>query len=155
MQWQSVEMLLHLAHEGQTRADGVTPYVTHPREVCRRAMLAGMDVEMQQVALLHDTIEDSEGAVTFEVLEANGASRRQIDMLAYLTRGDAESYGEFIDRMVQGIARGDPEARDAARIKLLDIAHNLDDDSSANPPWVKRIRSRYEKARERLETALR
>lgn len=44
-------------HAGQTRKDGVTPYITHPRRVA--AMLDGQPPAVIAVALLHDTLEDT------------------------------------------------------------------------------------------------
>ena len=43
------------AHEGQTRRDGVTPYIEHPKAVARRVHTD----DEKAVAFLHDIIEDT------------------------------------------------------------------------------------------------
>lgn len=45
-------------HEGQTRQDNTTPYITHPIEVATLLRTDGFNWEMQCAAYLHDTIED-------------------------------------------------------------------------------------------------
>ena len=49
------------AHEGQTRKDGETPYVSHVFRVCTvvRHVFGFDDPQMLAAALLHDTIEDT------------------------------------------------------------------------------------------------
>lgn len=49
------------AHHGQTRKDGITPYVSHPFRVCLivRDLFGFDDPRMLITALLHDTIEDT------------------------------------------------------------------------------------------------
>jgi guanosine-3',5'-bis(diphosphate) 3'-pyrophosphohydrolase len=49
------------AHRHQMRKDGQTPYVSHPFRVCLvvRDLFGFADLHMQMVAILHDTIEDT------------------------------------------------------------------------------------------------
>ena len=47
-------------HEGQTRQDNTTPYITHPIEVATLLRMDGFNWEMQCAAYLHDAIEDCE-----------------------------------------------------------------------------------------------
>lgn len=48
------------AHKGQTRKDGVTPYIVHPIEVMRVLQQSGVVDEVTLViALLHDVVEDT------------------------------------------------------------------------------------------------
>jgi guanosine-3',5'-bis(diphosphate) 3'-pyrophosphohydrolase len=54
-------------HDGQTRQDAVsTPYITHPIEVSIILREAGASEKSQVIALLHDTIEDTN--TTYEEL---------------------------------------------------------------------------------------
>lgn len=71
------------AHEGQTRADGVTPYVTHPIAVALNvARLDGVQEEHIAAALLHDVLEDTD--VTEETLRA-ALSDSVVDLVVWLT----------------------------------------------------------------------
>ena len=48
-------------HDGQTRKDGITPYIFHPIDVCNRLRLWGTKVEREWLfgaAVLHDVVED-------------------------------------------------------------------------------------------------
>lgn len=58
----TVAKLAKRYHEGQTRQDKMTPYITHPIEVMALLRADGFDWEMQCAALLHDVIEDCDFA---------------------------------------------------------------------------------------------
>lgn len=47
------------AHSGTTRADGVTPYIEHPRAVAQLVALCGGRFATVAAAWLHDTVEDT------------------------------------------------------------------------------------------------
>ncbi len=48
------------AHRDQFRKDGITPYIVHPIEVMRLLQRCGcVDEVTLQIALLHDTVEDT------------------------------------------------------------------------------------------------
>lgn len=50
-------------HEGQVRADGVTPYITHPAAVAKLVEEKFGSDEMICIAWLHDVIEEAEAKV--------------------------------------------------------------------------------------------
>ena len=52
--------LARRAHAGQTRKDGVTPYIEHPLAVAATLSGYGYDDETVAAGLLHDVIEDTD-----------------------------------------------------------------------------------------------
>jgi len=99
------------AHKDQVDKSGM-PYIYHPIHLAEQ-----MDDEYSTcVALLHDTIEDTD--MTFEKLEEYGFPTDVIDALKLLTHDDSVPYMEYVK-----------EIRDnqiAKRVKLADLLHNSD-----------------------------
>lgn len=102
------------AHAGQFRRDGVTPYILHPAKV---AALMGDDPILEQVAWLHDVLEDTE--MTPEELLKRGVSREAVLTVCDLTH-ETGSYAGYISRVSHN-----PLAR---KVKIADIVANLTDD---------------------------
>ena len=128
------------AHEGQASKDG-RPYILHPLRLADRA--ANDDERM--VALLHDTVEDSD--MTLETLRSEGFPDYIVVAIDHLTRRDGEDYDAFIDRVLQ-----DPLA---SRVKLLDLDDNMNLKRIPHPSQIDLDRvARYEVARARLMDAL-
>lgn len=112
------------AHEGQFRADKVTPYIEHPVKVAELLYDLGIrDEVILSAALLHDTLEDT--ALDYYDLVAELGSREDkisiifaiSDILKLVTKSDdynAESYFEGIKNNIG-----------ATLIKLADRCHNL------------------------------
>ncbi len=98
-------------HRGQVDKAG-NPYILHPL----RVMLRMTSAEARFVAILHDTIEDSEH--TLDDLRALGYSETIIAAVDAITRRDGETYEEFILRL-----KPNPLAR---AVKLADLLDNLD-----------------------------
>ena len=99
------------AHAGQFDKAG-PPYILHPI----RGMLRLPDAPARIVAILHDTVEDTD--VTLDQLRAAGYPAEILSALDAVTRRDTESYEEFVQRSAQ-----DPIGR---RVKLADLADNMD-----------------------------
>ncbi len=99
------------AHAGQFDKAG-QPYILHPI----RVMLRLPDAPARIVAILHDTVEDTD--VTLDQLRAAGYPAEILSALDAVTRRDTESYEEFVQRSAQ-----DPIGR---RVKLADLADNMD-----------------------------
>lgn len=91
---------------------GDHPYILHPL----RLMLKCETEEERIVAVLHDTIEDTE--LTLITLKHKGFSSRIIEAIDCLTRRKNESYDKFIDRVKTNEL--------ATKIKILDIEDNMD-----------------------------
>ncbi len=105
------------------------PYILHPL----RLMLRADGEEARIIALLHDTVEDT--AITLEQLREEGFSETVLTVLDRLTHRPEHSYQEYIERVLTHPL--------AVRIKLLDLADNMD---------VRRLRPQLsDKDRRRLE----
>lgn len=99
------------AHRGTPQKDG-SPYILHPL-----AVMLSLDTEAERmVGVLHDVVEDT--PITLDELRERGYPDDVLAALDCLTRRDDESYEQFIERVLPN-----PLAR---RVKLADIAHNLD-----------------------------
>lgn len=97
-------------HKGQTDKAGQA-YILHPMRV---AMSCANDAE-RIVALLHDTVEDTD--VTPEYLLAEGFPKYIVDAILSVTKRDGEAYDEFIKRCALN-----PIGR---QVKLRDLEDNM------------------------------
>ena len=98
-------------HAGQVDKAG-KPYIFHPLRVCSRCFTD----EEKIVALLHDTIEDTE--ITTEDLLSEGFPKNIVDAVLSVFRGEDESYEDFVKRTSLN-----PLGRD---VKLHDLEDNMD-----------------------------
>lgn len=99
------------SHSGQVDKAGAA-YIFHPIRVSCKCFTD----EEKIVALLHDTIEDSN--VTAEYLLSEGFPRNIVDAILSVTRNEDESYSDFIKR-----CRLNPIGR---QVKLHDLEDNMD-----------------------------
>ena len=99
-----------LKHAGQRDKTGAA-YFQHPMRV---AMKCSTDEE-KMVALLHDTIEDTD--VTAEYLLNEGFPQYIVDGILSVTKREGESYEDFVAR-----AKENPLGR---VVKLHDLEDNL------------------------------
>ena len=88
------------------------PYIFHPIRVSNRCSTDDEKI----VALLHDTIEDTE--VTAEYLLMEGFPRNIVDAILSVTRNEDENYEDFIKR-----SRLNPIGR---QVRLHDLEDNMD-----------------------------
>lgn len=103
-----------LSHEKQLDKGG-NPYILHPLAVMTN--LRTNDQELMAIAVLHDVIED-DAQWTCEKLAEQGMSDRVLEALRCLTHSKEESYEDYIKRISTN--------RDATRVKLEDLTHNMD-----------------------------
>lgn len=97
-------------HKGQVDKVGQA-YILHPMRV---AMACGTDEE-RIVAMLHDTIEDTD--VTPEYLLAEGFPQHIVDAILSVTKREGETYDDFIHRCaLNTIGR---------QVKLRDLEDNM------------------------------
>lgn len=99
------------AHKGQTDKKGAD-YIGHSRRVADRCE----HIEAKIVALLHDTIEDTD--VTPEYLLSEGFPQEILDAVLSVTKCEGEDYFDFCRR-----AGENPIGRE---VKLADLHDNMD-----------------------------
>ena len=88
------------------------PYIFH----CLRVMnsLHTRDEELQQIAMLHDTVED--GIISLEQLRAEGFSERVIRAVDLLTHREGVPYDDYVKALAHN--------EDARIVKLKDLEDN-------------------------------
>jgi len=136
----NIEYALKLAiriHEGQVDKAG-KPYILHPLAVWHRVRFES--VEVQIVAILHDTIEDTtedKGLLYDEILAHFGPTI--LNAVVALSRREDETYAVYVARAAQ-----DPIAR---KVKKADLEENMSPERVASLPEKDRsIVNRYKKA---------
>jgi len=101
-------------HHGQFDKGG-TPYILHPLKVMYK--LKTEDEELMCIALGHDVIEDTDA--TYEDLwKIPGMTQRVIDGIRALTKQPGQTYEEYKAGVFANV--------DAMRVKIRDVAHNMD-----------------------------
>ena len=120
-------------HAGQKDKAGL-PYVEHPRAVAARVE----SEEEKIVALLHDTVEDTDATIE-EIREMFGSTIA--DAVALLTHDDSVPYMEYVAKVKEN-----PIAR---AVKLADLTHNMD--LSRIPHVTERDLQRIEKYKKAYE----
>lgn len=116
-----------LAHAGQFRRDGVTPYITHPEKVA--AFFEEGTLEWE-IAWLHDVLEDTQ--LTSLGLADMGVSDYVRTHVRFLTHKKEVDYFQYIRKVASA-----PVAR---KIKIADIFANLSDSPT------ERQKQKYKKA---------
>ena len=99
------------AHEGQKDKSG-REYIMHPIRVAERCVSAKAKI----VALLHDTIEDTE--VTPDFLRSQGFPEEIMEGILSVTKQEGETYEDFVCR-----AAKNPLGKD---VKQADLEDNMD-----------------------------
>jgi len=107
------EEFVTIAHKGQYRSDGMTPYIEHPRDVVNLLKKIGItDDDVLAAAWLHDVIEDCNVSKHKLKLEFNS---HVSTLVCILTKEGSKT--AYFDR----ISTAPLEAK---LIKLADVAHN-------------------------------
>ena len=126
--------LAYNAHHGQFDKGGV-PYIFHPIHLAE-----SMDDEISTcVALLHDTVEDTD--VTLEQLAAE-FPKEVVDAVALLTHGEDVAYFDYVRAIKQNPI--------AVKVKLADLAHNSDPNRISNQGSAEKRNAKYAAARKIL-----
>lgn len=99
------------AHAGQKDKAG-QDYITHPIRVAERCD----DPRAKIVALLHDTIEDSD--VTADYLRKEGFREEIVEAVLAVTRREGEDYDDYVRRAAQNEL--------SRMVKRADLEDNMD-----------------------------
>ncbi len=99
------------AHCGQKDKSGM-PYILHPLRVMQRCDT----VDEKIVAILHDTIEDTD--ITVEKLLDEGFPSYIVEAIDAVSRKEGESYEDFVRRSSMNEL--------GKRVKINDLLDNLD-----------------------------
>lgn len=127
--------IAYAAHHGQVDKVGI-PYIFHPMHLAEQ-----MDDEISCcVALLHDTVEDTD--LTFEDLEQEFPAA-VLDALRLLTHEKSVDYFDYVRSIKQNPV--------AVKVKLADLAHNSDQSrcvgADVSPERLAQWRKKYAKAK--------
>lgn len=157
------ELLARAVHGGQTDQAG-QPYIEHVERVVSRlkASLCGRGLsggghgydEAIQVAWLHDVLEPDDrpfGALTSDDLLEEGFAAEVVEAVAgYLTRGEDETYAEYI----RSISEESPLT--VLLVKLADLEDNSDTARLVLLPQATAasLSRRYEPAKATIRAAL-
>lgn len=106
------------AHKNQKTKDGL-PYVIHPLTLMTRVD----SVSEKIVAVLHDVVEDT--PISLDDLRAEGFSKDLVEAVELMTHPEDMTYDDYVEKLA-----GNPVAR---RVKLADLAHNMDITRIPNP----------------------
>lgn len=102
------------AHQGQSRRDGVTPYIEHAAAVASRAPKSE---ESKAAAWLHDVLEDTD--VSRQDLIAKGVPESVVAAVEALTKQEGLSYEANVERVgANELAKG---------VKVADMLSDLAD----------------------------
>ncbi|MCA9131619.1 MAG: hypothetical protein KDA45_00620 [Planctomycetales bacterium] len=94
---------------GMTDSDG-EPYVMH----CLRVMMGVQGSQAQQIAVMHDLVEDTE--ITLAELRRRGFAEEVVQAVDLVTHKPQDSYAEYVVRL-----KGNALAR---QVKLSDLQDN-------------------------------
>lgn len=108
-------LLAEVAHFGQFRRDGDTPYSIHCHDVASR--VSGEPPEVVATAWLHDVLEDS--PLTAKDLSDEGIPPVVVEAVQALTKTPGEPYPSYLARV-----KANPIAR---KVKEADMQANLED----------------------------
>lgn len=123
------------AHEGQVRADGVTPYITHPIAIATILHALGETEETVAAAVLHDVIEDC--GIDREYLS------NKFGIKVALIVSEVSFPPGMPDRRKAILAAVPRMGREAIMIKVVDAVVNLNDLPRSG--WDEEKAGRYRK----------
>jgi (p)ppGpp synthase/HD superfamily hydrolase len=107
-----------MAHTGQFRRDGITPYFQHVDGVAR--LVKPQKSEYIATAYLHDVIEDTDYS-SVDLLKV-GFPKMVVNAVLILTKFDHLSYEEYLKKVKENVI--------AKAVKIADMTYNLNDTPS-------------------------
>jgi (p)ppGpp synthase/HD superfamily hydrolase len=117
---EKASLIAFVAHAGQVRKDGGSPYVIHPYMATLILSSYGFEERVLAAALVHDVLEDTQ--VTAEQLEGLlGAD--VVAIVRVLTEDKALPWETRKEQYVEAIRHASPEVK---AVSLADKIHNLE-----------------------------
>lgn len=110
------------AHTGQTRKGKGVPYITHPLTVALILSQAGASEDIVIAGILHDVVEDSDGAVALSDIE-DKFGETVAGLVQHVTEEDKSLPWETRKRIA--LAHIKDMSHDALLLKSADVLHNL------------------------------
>ena len=101
---------------------GGRPYFEHCLEVCRKLGPKASD-KLKQVAILHDYLEDVQGATRDDLLEM-GFAHDVVESIVRLTKVHGKDYKD--PEVYEEYLKGIEDNRMACLVKMCDFRHNSD-----------------------------
>lgn len=105
------------AHQGLTRKDGITPYITHPIRVAELLQKAGASKELICAGYLHDVVEDT--PVSLKEIQAEFGERIAFLVAAH-TEDKSKTWRQRKQQTIDTLNSAESE------VKYLIIADRLD-----------------------------
>ena len=117
----TLDKAIQLAVEAQMgqKDRGENSYILHPLHVMMQIKAAGGTEDEMIVAVLHDSVEDSDGRITFDTLRREGMTETQIAAMEALTHNKEDDY---LDVYLAKIKKNSI----ARKVKIEDLKHNTD-----------------------------
>lgn len=117
---------MQVAHKGQTRWDGKTPYSTHPDNVVKILELFGVtDKTLLAVGYLHDVLEDTK-ITQQQILDEFGLDVLQLVKELTFVQGSDDLYLEQVKRL----------SVKAKIVKIGDLIANLTDSGNKSDHFI-------------------
>ena len=133
-----------LAHDGEFRRDGETPYITHPRMCAYLAAEESLPLDAICAMILHDVIEDGDPRVDWDGIIQEKVGIRVLRMVRWLTQPTFHKHTPWgIKMRVRAEFMG--HAPNVVQIcKLIDCTHNLStmtdkNDRDFNIRWLNKM----------------
>lgn len=125
------------------------PYVSHPLRVMAAVAAAGYDERYQRVAVLHDTLEDTQ--LTAEHLRAEGAPEEEVEAVLAVTKRDRDTAEDYLKRVEKAATN-----ELGGIVKGFDMLDNNDPErlaalAAVQPDKAARLREKYSRGLARLD----
>lgn len=151
------ETFARWAHEGQTRSDKKTPYISHPERVANilRYDHGILNDEILAIAWLHDTIEDCDVAKDdIEKFFGIGIARSVMQLSNIIEGDDHERKHGKVAFSIKHKALLEHCAHMGMNAKWVKLADRLDNIRDGRSSWKPKRTQRYAKAGYELVKAL-
>tara|TARA_R110002074_G_scaffold402324_1_gene606978 strand:- start:26718 stop:27257 length:540 start_codon:yes stop_codon:yes gene_type:complete len=144
---QAADEIAEIAHHGQFRKDGRTPYIVHPRQAAALGEAIGLDGLAIAVLKVHDVVEDTNLSLDNVIDELD---KRGFNSSNY----PVDTFREYLDALTKRKAQGERhlayllrlrcEGKTVSLMKLVDIVVNYFDTDDSMPKIRDKMELSYE-----------